>query len=109
MRGAAAPYCCAPTVPVGGGKHEEAVTAASRTKTNKAPSPCTSRWATKKKERACKPDSVPGCGSRVAVIPLGRLLPTASSDAPEGVRGPRALSSVLLQVGFAKHPSYPEC
>jgi len=45
----------------------------------------------------------------VAVIPLGRLLPTASSDAPEGVRGPRALSSVLLQVGFAKHPSYPEC
>lgn len=60
-------------------------------------------------ERACKPDSVPARSGWVAAIPLGRLLPTASSDAPEGLRGPRALSLVLLQVGFAEHPCHHEC
>lgn len=60
-------------------------------------------------ERACKPDSVPSLGGWVAVIPLGRLLPTVSSDAPEGSRGPRSLSLVLLRVGFAEHPCYHEC
>jgi len=59
-------------------------------------------------DQACKPSSVP-CICKVAIIYLGRQLPAASSDLPEGhgTSSPghslryAAPCSILLPMGFA--------